>query len=158
MRNKKNYVADFYDEGIFPVYNRTNNKELLFKSDENRSYFLKQYHKYLHPFVDTFCWNLLPNHFHFLVRIKTTDVIKKHLQTLPVLQLKPIERKYINDSATTELLMELEWKRFFNSYAMAFNKQNKRKGNLFQRPFKRVEVMKESHFTQAIVYTEFKYI
>jgi putative transposase len=158
MRNKKNYVADFYDEGIFPVYNRTNNKELLFKSDENRSYFLKQYHKYLHPFPDTFCWNLLPNHFHFLVRIKTTDVIKKHLQTLPVLKLKPIERKYINDSATTELLMELEWKRFFNSYAMAFNKQNKRKGNLFQRPFKRVEVMKESHFTQAIVYTEFKYI
>lgn len=35
---------------------------------------------------------------------------------------------------------------------MAFNKQQQRKGNLFQRPFKRVEVTKESHFTQAIIY------
>jgi hypothetical protein len=35
---------------------------------------------------------------------------------------------------------------------MAFNKQHQRQGNLFQRPFKRVEVIKESHFTEAIIY------
>jgi len=78
MKNKTNYTANFYDEGIFHVYNRTNNKELLFRSEENRLYFLRQYHKYLHPFLDTFCWNLLPNHFHFLVRIKSAEAIKKH--------------------------------------------------------------------------------
>lgn len=49
-------------------------------------------------------------------------------------------------------MLELEWKRFFNSYAMAFNKQHSRKGNLFHRPFKRVEITKDEHFTQAIVY------
>ena len=152
LKNKTNYTADFYDEGIFHVYNRTNNKELLFRSDENRLYFLRQYHKYLHPFLDTFCWNLLPNHFHFLVRIKTGEAIKKHLKILETRTLKPIERKYLEDSAGTELLLELEWKRFFNSYAMAFNKQHQRRGNLFQRPFKRVEVIKETHFTQAVIY------
>jgi len=67
-------------------------------------------------------------------------------------RLKSIERKYLSDSSTTELLLELEWKRLFNSYAMAFNKQHQRHGNLFQRPFKRVEVIKESHFTQAIIH------
>jgi putative transposase len=51
----KTYFADFYENGIFHVYNRTNNKELLFQSDENRHWFLKQYAKYLHPFLDTFC-------------------------------------------------------------------------------------------------------
>ena len=51
-----------------------------------------------------------------------------------------------------EELIELEWKRFFTSYSMAFNKQHNRNGNLFHRPFKRVEVNKESYFTQAIVY------
>lgn len=152
MKNKSNYTADFYDGGIFHVYNRTNNKELLFKSTDNRLYFLKQFQKYLHPFLDTFCWNLLPNHFHFLVQIKSTEAIKKYLQTLPSQTLKPIEKKYLTDTVTTELLLELEWKRFFNSYAMAFNKQHKRNGNLFQRPFKRIEVMKESHFTQAVIY------
>ncbi|MEO8415986.1 MAG: hypothetical protein ABI472_20160 [Ginsengibacter sp.] len=152
MKNKIDYTADFYDNGIFHVYNRTNNKELLFKSVDNRLYFLKQFRKYLHPFLDTFCWNLLPNHFHFLVQIKRTEQIKKYLQTLPPQALKPIEKKFLADTATTELLIELEWKRLFNSYAMAFNKQHKRKGNLFQRPFKRVEVKKESQFTQAIIY------
>jgi putative transposase len=152
MKVKTNYNADFYDNGIFHVYNRTNNKELLFKSSDNRLYFLKQFQKYLHPFLDTFCWNLLPNHFHFLVQIKTTDIIKQYLQTLPSQTLKPIEKKYLADDASTELLLELEWKRFFNSYAMAFNRQQHRNGNLFQRPFKRAEVIRESHFTQAIIY------
>jgi putative transposase len=152
MKNKTDYSANFYENGIFHVYNRTNNKELLFKSPDNRLYFLKQFQKYLHPFLDTFCWNLLPNHFHFLVQVKTAEQIKKYLQTLPSQSLKPIEKKYLASAATTELLLELEWKRFFNSYAMAFNKQHKRKGNLFQRPFKRVEVMKESQFTQAVIY------
>jgi putative transposase len=152
MKQTVNYNANFYDDGIFHVYNRTNNKELLFKSDDNRLYFLKQYSKYLHPFLDTFCWNLLPNHFHFLVQIKSTAAIKEYLQSLPASALKPVEKNYLTDTSTTELLLEFEWKRFFTSYSMAFNKQQRRKGNLFHRPFKRVEVNKESYFTQAVVY------
>ena len=35
---------------------------------------------------------------------------------------------------------------------MAFNRQHNRNGNLFQRPFKRVEVIKDAHLTQAIIY------
>jgi putative transposase len=149
---KSNFLANFYNGGIFHVYNRTNNKELLFKTDENRLYFLKQYAKYLQPFLDTFCWCLLPNHFHFLVRIKTTEEIKNYLNNQPTEKLKPIERRYINDNAIAELLLEFEWKRFLISYSMAFNKQQQRKGNLFHRPFKRLEINKEIHFTQAIVY------
>ena len=152
MKKTTNYTANFFDGGIFHVYNRTNNKESLFKSDANRLYFLKQYGKYLHPFLDTFCWNLLPNHFHFLVQIKTTEEIKKYLQSMPAGVLKPVEKKYLTDKSSTELLLEFEWKRFFTSYSMAYNKQHGRKGNLLHRPFKRVEINKESHFTQAIIY------
>ena len=152
MNPKTNYLANFYENGIFHVYNRTNNKELLFRSDENRLYFLKQFAKYLSPFLNTFCWNLLPNHFHFLVQIKSIEEIKNHLQSIPTELLKPIEKQYLTDAATTELLLELEWKRFFTSYSMGFNKQHNRTGNLFHRPFKRIEIDKESHFTQAIVY------
>ena len=152
MNTKTNYLADFYENGIFHVYNRTNNKEILFKSEENRSYFLKQFAKYLSPFLDTFCWNLLPNHFHFLVQIKSTEEIKENLQGLLSNTLKTIEKEYLTGTSTTELLLELAWKRFFTSYSMAFNKQQNRTGNLFHRPFKRIEINKESHFTQAIVY------
>ncbi len=149
---KDKYAASFYEGGIFHVYNRTNNKDLLFANEGNQIYFLKQYAKYLSPFVDTFCWSLLPNHFHILIQVKTTDEILRHLNGLEKNILKPVEKKLICGEATLDELMELEWKRFFNSYAMAYNKQQDRKGNLFNRAFKRVEVNKDSHFTQAVVY------
>lgn len=152
MNKKPTYNAPFYDNGIFHVYNRTNNKELLFRSDDNRIYFLKQYFKYLHPFADTFCWNLLPNHFHFLTRVKTCDQIKTYLRKQPIYSLKPVEKRFLENASSMELLLECEWKRFFNSYSMSFNKQHGRSGNLFHRPFKRLEIIKESHFTQVIIY------
>ena len=152
MPQAQNYHADFVENGIYHVYSRTNNNEPLFKSDQNRLYFLKQFDKYLHPFVDTFCWNLLPNHFHFLVQVKSSEEIKENLIKLPTGMLKPLEKQYLADEGSTEILLELEWKRFFNSYAMAFNKQHGRKGNLFHRPFKRVEVEKDAQFTQTVIY------
>jgi putative transposase len=149
---KDKYLANFVEDGIYHVYNRTNNKEPLFKTDENRLFFLRQYAKYLEPYLDTFCWTLLPNHFHFLVRVKSSEDIKRYLKTVTFEKLKPVEKKYLEDNTTTELLIEFEWKRFLTSYSMAFNKQHNRTGNLFHRPFKRVLVDKESHFTQAIIY------
>lgn len=149
---KSDYLSDFVEDGIYHVYNRTNNRELLFKTDENRLYFLRQFDKYLHPFLETFAWNLLPNHFHFLVRIKSSEEIASYLKSLPETQLKNIEKKYLVNEVTTSDLLVLQWKRFFNSYSMAFNKMYSRQGNLFYRPFKRVHVQKDVHFTQSIVY------
>jgi REP element-mobilizing transposase RayT len=152
MKAKPNNKANFYEDGIFHVYNRTNNKELLFISEENRILFLKKYAKYMQHFADTFCWNLLPNHFHFVIRIKSAEEIKKYLQKQPPEKLKRVEKNYLVDKATAELLIECEWKRFFTSYSMCYNKEYNRKGNLFYRSFKRVEVIKESHFTLVIIY------
>ena len=36
------YLADFTENGIYHIYNRTNNKEKLFLSNENRLFFLKK--------------------------------------------------------------------------------------------------------------------
>ena len=35
------YLAEFNENGIYHVYNRTNNREKLFLNDENRQFFLK---------------------------------------------------------------------------------------------------------------------
>lgn len=42
----------------------------LFKEPDNFEYFLSLYDKYISPVAETFAWVLMPNHFHFLVRIK----------------------------------------------------------------------------------------
>ena len=77
---------------------------------------------------------------------------KKSVTPSSFSHIKINRKKYLTGIATTETLIELQWKRFFTSYAMAFNKQHERNGNLFHRPFKRLEVIKETHFTQAIIY------
>jgi REP element-mobilizing transposase RayT len=144
------YLANLTEGTIYHIYNRTNNKELLFKSDENRRFFLQRFTHYLSPYLDTYCWCLLPNHFHFLIRVKTASEIKAWLQQQEI--LKPSEKTYLEGKESSSRLLEKAFQQFFTSYSMAFNKMYGRAGNLFHRPFKRIEINKESHFTQAIVY------
>ncbi|MEO7524509.1 MAG: transposase [Ferruginibacter sp.] len=149
MPINEKYLAPFECEGIYHDYNRTNNKEILFRSDSNYQYFLNQYAKYFSPFVGTYAWNLLPNHFHFLIRIKREEEILKYISTLPKQTVS--EQTFLIDK-NIDVLMEMEFKRFFTSFAMAFNIMFTRVGNLFARTFKRVKIDKDSQFTQALIY------
>ena len=146
------YLADFEEGEIFHVYNRTNNHEHLFLNDDNRQYFLRRYTELLSSFLDTFSWSLLPNHFHFLVRVKPKTAILSFLQNLKNDQLTITEKKFIENQISLSQLIEHEFRRFFQSYALAFNKTHQRSGNLFYKPFKRVKIEKEAHFTMAIIY------
>ncbi len=145
------YLADFYEGNIYHVFNRTNNKELLFLSEENRRFFLHKYQHYLSVYADTFCWCLLPTHFHLLIRIKPYkeifDKLYQHKDNLTATALA-----FLKDEITLSELVEGAFKNFFQSYALAFNKQHNRKGNLFYKPFKRVHVDQETQFTQTVVY------
>ena len=159
------YIADFEEEEIYHIYNRTNNKEKLFLTDENRLFFLKRYREIIAPFADTYCWNLLPNHFHFLIKIKSEQLIIAYLQSKPKGSLTISEKKFLSGrvanlsnvgnpkcSITFSELIEQTFKRFFQSYALAFNKQHKRHGNLFYKPFKRVKIENNAQFSMAIIY------
>jgi putative transposase len=95
MPISEKYIADFEEEEIFHVYNRTNNKEKLFLTDENRLFFLKRNKEIVGSFADTYCWNLLPNHFHLLIRIKSEKLIIAHLGSKPKEALMMTERKFL---------------------------------------------------------------
>jgi putative transposase len=148
----KKYLADFEEHKIYHVFNRTNNKEKLFLSDENHRFFLKKYSEYLLPFSETIVWCLLSNHFHFLIRIKSLEIIKADLSSRDIEFLSASEKDFLKEGITLSELVERAFKRFFQSYALAFNKVHQRKGNLFYKPFKRLEITSESHFTQVIIY------
>ena len=66
--------------------------------------------------------------------------------------LNTAEKDYLAHEQPSFKVLEKAFHRFFTSYSMAFNKMNNRQGNLFNRPFKRIEVVKDSHFTQSVVY------
>jgi REP element-mobilizing transposase RayT len=151
MPVNKKYLAVFEFDKIFHIYNATNNKEPLFLSAENYYYFLRQFDFYISPIAETFAWNLLPNHFHFLIRIKSLPLIKAWIRDIPSEKQTKTELHFLSDN-NVNALIEMEFKRLFTSYAMAFNKMHKRRGNLFSRTFKRVNILKDSQFTQVLIY------
>ena len=176
------YLADFEEGEKYHVYNRTNNKEKLFATDENRFFFLKRYKEIVAPFAHTYCWNLLPNHFHLLIKIKPEKEIINYLASKPKEALTTTEKRFLSsrvanlrvanprvanlpkvrvanlskvgnsEEVTFSVLLEQTFKRFFQSYALAFNKQQSRKGNLFYKPFKRIKIENDSQFTMALIY------
>ncbi|HLR76678.1 MAG TPA: transposase [Balneolaceae bacterium] len=95
----------------YHVYNRGNNRQKIFYGPENYLFFLKKIRTQLLPYTYIVTYCLMPNHFHFLLKIKDTkmDVMasKQH----------PLAKK---------LGVVL------GSYAQAINKQENRTGSLFQ--------------------------
>ena len=55
---------------FYHIYNRGIDSCNLFIEPDNYEYFLSLYDKYISPVADTYAWVLMPNHFHFLVRLK----------------------------------------------------------------------------------------
>jgi len=142
MAHTEHYYTKFEAGQFYHIYNRTVGKELLFKGDDNFFFFLKKYNDYLSGVVETYAYCLLPNHFHLFIRVKEINEIT------PANTLSEIE----TEEEPIHKLVSHQFKKFFQSYALAFNKQQQRNGTLFQTPFKRALISDDSYFTQIIFY------
>ncbi len=151
MINAK-YKATFIENECYHIYNRTNNNELLFRNDDNYAFFLARYMEITSAYLDLYSWNLLPTHFHLLVKVKNYTEIYNHLLKIPTEELVLTEKKFLSHRVTMHQLIDNLFQRFLISYCMKFNSKHERKGNLLHRPFKHKLIDKESQFTQAIIY------
>jgi hypothetical protein len=144
MAKKQHYYTRFENDGIYHVYNRTVDRKLMFTSSENYAYFIRQFDKHLSNYIKIYAYNLLGNHFHFMIKVNDlTDLTT--FQKLSNLELP-------NEQKTTHDIVSHQFKKFFQSYAMAFNKEQNRIGTLFQTPFKRVRVEDENYLRELACY------
>ena len=74
MGNKR---EPFEPGSFYHVYNHGNADDHIFRSDENYLYFLRKYAQYIDPIAHTYAYCLMPNHFHFAVRIKDDGELMK---------------------------------------------------------------------------------
>jgi putative transposase len=58
----------------------------------------------------------------------------------------------LSNLKTTHDIVSHQFRKFFQCYAMSFNKQQERTGTLFQTPFKRALVDSNNYFTQLTYY------
>lgn len=127
---------------FYHIYNRGNNKEAIFFEERNYNLFLNNFDKYLSSLVEVYAYCLMPNHFHFLIKIKeqqTSEVPKTSEVLLKTgsKKLTPVEKAF---------------KDFFISYAKSINKAYHRTGSLFQAKFKKKEITDDGYFTTIIQY------
>lgn len=66
---------------VYHLYNRSNNRELLFKRKENYRYFLHKFKVRFENAFSVYTYCLMPTHFHFLVRVETEEIdeLKKQI-------------------------------------------------------------------------------
>jgi len=144
MRTEK-YYSPLYAGGFYHVFNRANsNRDLLFTKDENYFFFLDRYVNFLSPFVHTYAFCLIPNHFHLLIEVRPEEEIRAYLE-----EQKKWEKM---KTASVEMVLSEAFRRFFISYAMSFNKADSRRGGLFQREFRRVRIDSVYHFFAEVFY------
>lgn len=100
------------------MFNRGNNREIIFPRSQNYRYFLDGVSRYLIKYCDILAWCLMPNHFHFLIHANASSV--------PMIQDGSIDRQQFSHGV----------RQLLSSYAKAINKQEGRTGSLFQQKTK----------------------
>ena len=108
------------------------------------AFFLIKFATYLSSYIKIYAYCLLPNHFHFLIQVKSEETIRKNV----IENEKMAQYKF----ASVATILSETFRRFFITYAKAFNKEQDRRGSLFQKDFKRILVDNEAHFTRLIYY------
>ncbi|MBK9248114.1 MAG: transposase [Ignavibacteria bacterium] len=115
---------ELYPNRYYHIYNRSNNNEVVFRSDDNYSYFLRKYHAAFHESLDTIAYCLMPTHFHFLVHVISDDTERiKH--SLGKLQ---------------------------SSFTQSINRHYRRHGNLFQQHSKSKHIENEEYLKTLLTY------
>jgi putative transposase len=142
MAKTEHYYTEFEDGQFYHVYNRVIDKQPMFMNDGNYEFFLKRYAQYLSPVVDTYAYCLLGNHFHLLIRVKEEEALMTFKK----------EANLDDSEGALHSIVSHQFQKFFQSYALAFNKQHERVGTLFQTPFKRAMVTDDAYFTKLIFY------
>ena len=128
----------------YHITGRAVGNEKLFLQEENYSFFLQRYQKYISPVAETFAFSLLPNHFHFLIEIKPHEILEALCKTK-----KPA--LITNDNWQPDFVMQ-QWSNMLNSYSKSFNKMFQRKGALFMDYLRRVEITNDGQFTSTVFY------
>jgi putative transposase len=108
----------FEPNSIYHVYNRGNNKQVIFFEKRNYEYFLNKIEADIASVCDILAYCLMPNHFHLLIHVPDKSI---SLNLIPNQNQQFLVRKI----GTIQ-----------SSYSQAINKQENRTGSLFQQKTK----------------------
>ena len=151
----KYYEIPLHPDGVYHIVNHANGKEKLFLNRGNYLFFLKRYQYFIEPIAETVAYCLMPNHFHFLLKIKDTESLQDANRLFKRRKNPRCEDVRAIESDKFPTFISRTFGNLFSSYAQAFNKQQKRRGSLFIPNFKRAQIDSENYFRNAVRYIHY---
>jgi REP element-mobilizing transposase RayT len=138
-------VENLESDCFYHIYNRGINGNKIFEEEENYMFFMNQFLKYLNRVYDVYAYCLMPNHFHFLV------IIKSHNELLNFGNEQQKVPKNFGLHSVQNLTSK-QISKLMSSYTQSYNKVYNRHGPLFESPFKRKKIDSEQYLKNVIIY------
>ncbi len=107
---------------LYHIYNQGNNRDIIFKEDDDYFEFLHRFKKNVNPYCQVVSYCLMPNHFHFLINTIGESILPVKLGTVDSTQLAN------------------GFRLLCSGYANNFNKKYDRSGSLFRQKTKAKEL------------------
>lgn len=134
MANKRDVL---FEDRFYHIYNHAVGEENLFKTRSDYILFLKKYETQASSYFDIFAYCLMPNHFHFLLKVK------------PIAALQLAGYK---DAENIHNFLSQKMGNFFNAYTKTYNTAQNRRGSLFYESFQRIAIDTESYLHKVAIY------
>lgn len=127
---------EFYNNSIYHIYNQGNNRETIFKGQDDYLIFLRKLGFHLKPHCTILAYCLMPNHFHIIILTDENCNEKVKIGSLNLTKITNAFRLILSE------------------YAQNFNKKYKRTGSLFRQKtkFKLADNMDASYLKNLIYY------
>ncbi len=111
------------------IHNSSVQPELLFRQNDDYTLFQTKIEKYLAPLGELHALKLTPTEFHLVIKFNDLQILKSLTQ----------------ETFQSNKFLSRKMSDLFNSYAQSYNKKHHRKGSLFQKNFKRSEIIDNEH-------------
>ena len=135
-------------DNYYHIYNRGVNSNNIFSCEENYLFFLLKFAYYINPVCDVYAYCLMPNHFHFIIKVKSEEELKTFAK------LQNFEKAIPQNKGlhAFDALVSKQIGKFISSYSQAYNKITNRHGPLLESPFKRKLIDSEEYLKNLIIY------
>jgi putative transposase len=130
-----NYYHKYEANNFYHIYNHASGDKNLFIYHEDYVDFLDKFEKYFSSIFDVAAYCLMPNHFHFLVKVvdefHIKDSIKNNIDSKS-------KQEYLAENIDLNEFIEDQYRRLYSAYAIKYNNKYKTSGQLFQKKHKRI--------------------
>jgi len=120
---------------LYHIYNQGNNRERVYYTKQNYLFFISKIRECFSQYVDILAWCLMPNHFHLMVYIKSTETV--------------VQSERENDNSMIKRSLNNSIAILLRSYTNTINREQGRTGSLFRQKTKAVCLDPDNGFMPA---------